>query len=106
MDCCMRTYIATFFSHFGAIRFHKMLMQRGVSGKIKPVPRDLSSSCGTCVEFGMDWESNTAFPEPPGFQDNHAENTFLQKDFLTGEMEQIVEKIETGYRKVYEAENI
>ena len=53
----MRTYIATFFSHFGAIRFHKMLMQRGVSGKIKPVPRDLSSSCGTCVEFGMDWES-------------------------------------------------
>ena len=54
----------------------------------------------------MDWESNTAFPETPGFQDNHAENTFLQKDFLTGEMEQIVEKIETGYRKVYEAENI
>lgn len=102
----MRTYIATFYSHFGAIRFHNMLRQKGVMGKIKPVPRDLSSSCGTCVEFGMEGETNTAFVETRGFMETDAENAFLRKDFITGEMEQIVEKTENGYRKVYEAENI
>lgn len=47
----MDTYIATFFSHFGAIRFHKRLQERGVPAKMMPVPRKVSSSCGTCVRF-------------------------------------------------------
>ena len=47
----METYIATFFSHFGAIRFNKKLKAMGVNGTLMPVPRKVSSSCGTCVRF-------------------------------------------------------
>jgi len=42
-------HIATFYSHFGAIRYKKDCEARGLSAKMSPVPRDLSSSCGTCV---------------------------------------------------------
>ena len=47
----MHTYIATFFSHFGAIRFKRWCDGQHWSCRIMPVPRDLSSSCGTCVRF-------------------------------------------------------
>lgn len=47
----MKQYIATFFSHFGAMRFHKLCAERGWSAQLSPVPRALSSSCGTCVLF-------------------------------------------------------
>lgn len=47
----MKQYIATFFSHFGAMRFHKLCAERGWSAQLSPVPRTLSSSCGTCVLF-------------------------------------------------------
>ena len=43
------TYIATFFSHFGAIRYKKLCDAQGFAAKTMPVPRTLSSSCGTCV---------------------------------------------------------
>ncbi len=45
------TYIATFFSHFGAIRFRRMCQSRGWPATVMPVPRDLSSSCGSCVRY-------------------------------------------------------
>lgn len=45
----MKEYIATFFSHFGAMQFRK---EAGVDSPVlMPVPRKLSSSCGTCVKF-------------------------------------------------------
>lgn len=44
------TYIATFYSHFGAISFKKLCVRERVQAKIMPVPRSLSSSCGTCVK--------------------------------------------------------
>ena len=42
-------YIATFFSHFGAMHCKKLCDQAGLPAKLMPVPRKLSSSCGTCV---------------------------------------------------------
>ena len=42
-------YIATFFSHFGAVRFQHLCTERGWQAQVRPVPRSLSSSCGTCV---------------------------------------------------------
>ena len=42
-------YIATFFSHFGAMHCKKLCDQAGLSARLMPVPRKLSSSCGTCV---------------------------------------------------------
>lgn len=44
-------YIATFFTHYGAICFGRKLEKEGHKTKMMPVPRKLSSSCGTCVRF-------------------------------------------------------
>lgn len=43
--------IATFHSHYGAMAFKKAIEQRGFSVTLMPVPRHLSSSCGTCARF-------------------------------------------------------
>jgi len=50
----MNDYIATFFSHFGAVRFSRELKKSGIEGTMMPVPRKVSSSCGTCVRFEAD----------------------------------------------------
>ena len=42
-------YIATFFSHYGAMHCKKLCDRAGLPAKLMPVPRKLSSSCGTCV---------------------------------------------------------
>lgn len=47
-------YIATFFSHFGATRFKKELNNHNIECKLMPVPRALSSSCGTCALYEND----------------------------------------------------
>lgn len=43
-------YLATFHTNFGAQCFHQYIAKLGQS-KMRPVPRELSSSCGTCVAF-------------------------------------------------------
>ena len=50
----MITYIATFYSHYGAIQFRRNCQAMNLSAEVMPVPRDLSSSCGTCVWFKGD----------------------------------------------------
>ena len=47
----MKEYIATFYSHFGAMQCKKACEARDLKAVIMPVPRKLSSSCGTCVRF-------------------------------------------------------
>ena len=42
-------YIVTFYSHFGAVRYKKQCDRAGITARMMPVPRTLSSSCGTCV---------------------------------------------------------
>ena len=44
-------YLATFFTHFGAMRFLKQCVKESVSAKMASVPRELSASCGVCVRF-------------------------------------------------------
>lgn len=72
------TYIATFFSHFGAIRFKRECDAKGYDAKLMPVPRELSSSCGTCVKWTGD------FPEQFG-----------------EDVEQAVECSDSGYISLY-----
>ena len=82
----MKQYIATFFSHFGAIRFQRLCTQLGWPAQLAPVPRSLSSSCGTCVLF------QTA--------------ELAKKDLsqlITPELEQLVLD-ENGYTFLYTAE--
>lgn len=47
----MNEYIATFHTHFAAMRSEKQLRAHGVSARLAPVPRKLSASCGTCVRY-------------------------------------------------------
>jgi hypothetical protein len=47
----MNRYIATFYSHFGAMSYCKALRERDIAAKPAPVPRSVSSSCGTCVGY-------------------------------------------------------
>lgn len=81
----MEEYIATFYSHFGAIRFKKACESAGLTAVVMPVPRNLSSSCGTCVKFRARGE--TSIPEK------------------NEEMEQIVLVTEEGFLQIYQAED-
>ena len=50
----MSRYIATFYSHYGALQYCRALESLGVVGRPMPVPRRVSSSCGTCVSYEHD----------------------------------------------------
>ena len=77
-------YIATFYSHFGAVRFKKECKKENISAEAMPVPRNLSSSCGTCVRFETD----------------KAIDTFTWSQ----EVEQVVEIMESSYMLHYHVE--
>ena len=47
----MNNYIATFFTHYDAIIYKRELNKHEINGKMMPVPRKFSSSCGTCISF-------------------------------------------------------
>ena len=79
----MNQYIATFFSHFGAIRYKKICDGRGAKAKIMPVPRSLSSSCGTCVSYEND--------------------EYIIDESFVDEIEKIVCDVDGAYTTVYEA---
>jgi len=44
-------YIATFHTHVSALLTHRNLKAAGELSRMAPVPRELSSSCGTCVFY-------------------------------------------------------
>ncbi|MCI6006100.1 MAG: DUF3343 domain-containing protein [Blautia sp.] len=80
----MNEYIATFYSHFGAVCFKRACAACNVPAVIMPVPRSLSSSCGTCVKFQAGTEQD--FPEK------------------NEEIEQIVRVDGGRFVRIYEAE--
>lgn len=47
----MNRYTATFFTHFAAQASFKKLREGKMTARMCPVPRVLSSSCGTCVRY-------------------------------------------------------
>ena len=50
----MKEYIATFHTHLAALMTCRNLTGRGAKAGMMPVPRKLSSSCGTCVRYQAD----------------------------------------------------
>jgi len=44
-------YMATFFTHFGAVRYQRFLAGLGIRAETMPVPRKYSSNCGIGVRF-------------------------------------------------------
>ncbi len=73
----------TFYSHFDAIRMRRRLEGLGIGAELMPVPRDLSSSCGTCLRF----ETDRPLP-----------------DFLSEGTEKVVEALDGGYRVIFSSE--
>ena len=47
----MREFIATFHTHLSALMTCRNLNGKGARASMMPVPRKLSSSCGTCVRY-------------------------------------------------------
>ena len=85
----MKQYVATFFFLFGALRFQRLCTKLGYEAQLVPVPRSLSSSCGTCVLFrAPELDANT-----------------LQQ-LLTPELEQLVLNVSNAasYTLLYSAE--
>jgi len=53
----MNEYLATFYTHYGAVKFFKYCEANAVGARQAPVPRQLSASCGVCVVFtSPSWE--------------------------------------------------
>ena len=47
----MKDFIATFHTHLSALMTCRKLTSLGLMARMMPVPRKLSSSCGTCVRY-------------------------------------------------------
>ena len=75
--------IATFYTQAAALLSNRALLKAGVKSKAGPVPRELSSSCGTCVHYTAD-EPMTAL--------------------LDTDVESVYEKTDQGYRLLYHHE--
>ena len=50
----MERYVATFHTHVAALMSARALGGLGINARMAPVPRQLSSSCGTCVLYSAD----------------------------------------------------
>lgn len=69
----MKQYVATFHTHVSALITCRALTGRGVSARMAPVPRKLSSSCGTCVFY-------TAEEPQLDAMDQDVESVYLQTE--------------------------
>lgn len=47
----MSEFVASFHTHVSALMTCRALERQGIPARMAPVPRKLSSSCGTCVLF-------------------------------------------------------
>lgn len=72
-------WVATFHTHLAALRSQRRLTGQGIKARLAPVPRALSSSCGTCVFYESE-ESVTGL--------------------LDEDLEAVYEKREEGYRLI------
>ena len=52
-------YLATFFTHSGAIKYQRHLKNCDISVELMPVPRKLSSNCGIAAKFCYDSDIKT-----------------------------------------------
>ena len=44
-------YLATFYTHSGAVKYQNHLKKQSITVELMPVPRKLSSSCGIAARF-------------------------------------------------------
>ncbi|MGB4249159.1 MAG: DUF3343 domain-containing protein [Limnochordia bacterium] len=76
-------YIATFFTHSGAVKSRRYMGRLGVEAELLPVPRRLSSDCGIAAWFSTDLDLSS---------------------LITAEIEKLFVVEEGGERLVYSAD--
>jgi hypothetical protein len=47
-------YIATFYTHSGAVKYKRYMKRNGIDIELMPVPREISSNCGIGTRFTLD----------------------------------------------------
>ncbi len=75
----MNEYIVTCHTHLSALLTCRALNEKGIAAAMAPVPRKLSSSCGTCVCF-------TAEDPCRALLDGDTEAVYLCKEHDTYEL--------------------
>lgn len=68
----MNRYVATFHTHLSAMLTCRALTAAGLEARMAPVPRSISSSCGTCVFY-------TAREPMAGLLDEDTERVYEQQ---------------------------
>lgn len=56
-------FMGIFFTHSGAIKYHRYLNSIEITNETMPVPRKLSSNCGIGVKFTTDKDINDMITE-------------------------------------------
>ena len=47
----MQNYLTTFHTHFSALQTDRCMKRHGINARLSPVPRQLSTDCGTCLRY-------------------------------------------------------
>lgn len=66
-------YVGVFFTHSGAIKYHRYLISKNINSETMPVPRKLSSNCGIGVRFTTEEDIGAMITED-------IEKIFIMKD--------------------------
>ncbi len=66
-------YLATFYTHSGAVKYKRYLEKSGVQAENIPVPRKFSSNCGIAVKFTTSQDIRTLISD-------EIEKVFLLQD--------------------------
>lgn len=80
----MPNYLATFFTHSGAIYSKRLWSSHEINVELVPVPRKVSSNCGIGIMFKYD------------------KNVL---DLINEEVEAMFEVDESSYREIYRSDN-
>lgn len=56
-------YLATFFTHCGAVKYQNYLKKQEIPVELMPVPRKLSSSCGISARFKYEGDIRSMISE-------------------------------------------
>ncbi|HHW92201.1 MAG TPA: DUF3343 domain-containing protein [Firmicutes bacterium] len=74
-------YIATFFTHSGAVKYQRWMKKRNINIELMPVPRKISSNCGLAAQFELDADI---------------------RNYISEDIEKLFQVTEDGYKNLFQ----